>query len=239
MRSKAGEELEKENISAEIIDLRTIRPMDTEALVRSVQKTGRCVVVEEGWQQSGVGAEIAARLMEHAFDYLDAPIARVSGKDVPMPCGKSREAGTAVRRRGRRGRQSGLLPMTRVPRSFEVYDELPLPNEALAQGGVEMLRAGVVEDELFITARRVFDDPRQWGGLLADVAPTARNSLRGGNGRRATRSRCAHQSVVLIRRSPPFMPRRESPQGGGKASCAPGRGRTKRKPARAPARAKS
>ena len=82
---KAGEELEKENISAEIIDLRTIRPMDTEALVRSVQKTGRCVVVEEGWQQSGVGAEIAARLMEHAFDYLDAPIARVSGKDVPMP----------------------------------------------------------------------------------------------------------------------------------------------------------
>jgi pyruvate dehydrogenase E1 component beta subunit len=82
---KAGEELEKENISAEIIDLRTIRPMDTEALVRSIQKTGRCVVVEEGWQQSGVGAEIAARLMEHAFDYLDAPVARVSGKDVPMP----------------------------------------------------------------------------------------------------------------------------------------------------------
>ena len=82
---KAAEELEKENISAEIIDLRTIRPMDTETLVRSVQKTGRCVVVEEGWQQSGVGAEIAARLMEHAFDYLDASIARVSGKDVPMP----------------------------------------------------------------------------------------------------------------------------------------------------------
>jgi pyruvate dehydrogenase E1 component beta subunit len=82
---KAAEELEKENISAEIIDLRTIRPMDTEALVRSIQKTGRCVVVEEGWQQSGVGAEIAARLMEHAFDYLDAPVARVSGKDVPMP----------------------------------------------------------------------------------------------------------------------------------------------------------
>jgi pyruvate dehydrogenase E1 component beta subunit len=81
----AAEELAKENISAEIIDLRTIRPMDTETLVQSVQKTGRCVVVEEGWQQSGVGAEIAARLMEHAFDYLDAPVARVSGKDVPMP----------------------------------------------------------------------------------------------------------------------------------------------------------
>jgi pyruvate dehydrogenase E1 component beta subunit len=81
----AAEELAKENISAEVIDLRTLRPMDTDTLVRSVQKTGRCVVVEEGWQQSGVGAEIAARLMEQAFDWLDAPIARVSGKDVPMP----------------------------------------------------------------------------------------------------------------------------------------------------------
>jgi pyruvate dehydrogenase E1 component beta subunit len=82
---KAGEDLAKENISAEIIDLRTIRPMDTETVVRSIEKTGRCVVVEEGWAQSGVGAEIAARLMEHAFDYLDAPVARVSGKAVPMP----------------------------------------------------------------------------------------------------------------------------------------------------------
>jgi pyruvate dehydrogenase E1 component subunit beta len=82
---KAAEELEKENISAEIIDLRTLRPMDTATIIRSVEKTGRCVVVEEGWQQSGIAAEIAARLMEQAFDYLDAPVARVSGKDVPMP----------------------------------------------------------------------------------------------------------------------------------------------------------
>jgi pyruvate dehydrogenase E1 component beta subunit len=81
----AAEELAKENISAEVIDLRTLRPMDTETLIQSVQKTGRCVVVEEGWQQSGVGAEVAARLMEHAFDFLDAPVVRVSGKDVPMP----------------------------------------------------------------------------------------------------------------------------------------------------------
>jgi pyruvate dehydrogenase E1 component beta subunit len=81
----AAEELAKENISAEVIDLRTLRPMDTDTLVKSVEKTGRCVVVEEGWQQSGIGAEIAARLMEHAFDWLDAPVARVSGKDVPMP----------------------------------------------------------------------------------------------------------------------------------------------------------
>jgi pyruvate dehydrogenase E1 component beta subunit len=62
-----------------------MRPMDTETIVESVKKTGRCVTVEEGWPQFGVGAEIAARIMEQAFDYLDAPVARVSGKDVPMP----------------------------------------------------------------------------------------------------------------------------------------------------------
>ena len=82
---KAAEELAKKHIQAEVIDLRTLRPMDTATVVASVQKTGRCVVVEEGWQQSGVGAEVAARIMESAFDYLDAPVARVSGKDVPMP----------------------------------------------------------------------------------------------------------------------------------------------------------
>ena len=82
---KAADELAKEGIEAEIVDLRTLRPMDTETIVASVKKTGRAVTVEEGWQQNGVGAEIAARIMEHAFDYLDAPVARVSGKDVPMP----------------------------------------------------------------------------------------------------------------------------------------------------------
>jgi pyruvate dehydrogenase E1 component beta subunit len=82
---KAADELAKEGIEAEVIDLRTLRPMDTETIVASVKKTGRAVTVEEGWQQSGVGAEIAARIMEHAFDYLDAPVMRVSGKDVPMP----------------------------------------------------------------------------------------------------------------------------------------------------------
>ena len=82
---KAADELAKDGIEAEVIDLRTLRPMDTETIVASVMKTGRAVTVEEGWQQSGVGAEIVARLMEHAFDYLDAPVARVSGKDVPMP----------------------------------------------------------------------------------------------------------------------------------------------------------
>jgi pyruvate dehydrogenase E1 component beta subunit len=82
---KAAEELAKEGIEAEVVDLRTLRPLDTDTIVASVKKTGRAVTVEEGWQQNGVGAEVAARIMEHAFDYLDAPVLRVSGKDVPMP----------------------------------------------------------------------------------------------------------------------------------------------------------
>jgi pyruvate dehydrogenase E1 component beta subunit len=82
---KAAEELAKEGIDAEVIDLRTLKPMDSDTIVESVKKTGRLVTVEEGWKQSGVGAEIAARIIEDAFDYLDAPVIRVSGKDVPMP----------------------------------------------------------------------------------------------------------------------------------------------------------
>ena len=82
---KAAEELAKEGIEAEVIDLRTLRPMDTDTIIASVKKTGRIVTVEEGWPQAGIGAEIAARVIEHAFDYLDAPVTRVSGKDVPMP----------------------------------------------------------------------------------------------------------------------------------------------------------
>jgi pyruvate dehydrogenase E1 component beta subunit len=82
---KAADELAKENISAEVIDLRTLKPMDSDTIIASVKKTGRLVTVEEGWKQSGVGAEISARLMEEAFDYLDAPVTRVTGKDVPMP----------------------------------------------------------------------------------------------------------------------------------------------------------
>jgi pyruvate dehydrogenase E1 component beta subunit len=82
---KAAEELAKDGIEAEVIDLRTLRPMDSDTVIASVQKTGRIVTVEEGWPQSGVGAEIAARVTAQAFDYLDAPPTRVSGKDVPMP----------------------------------------------------------------------------------------------------------------------------------------------------------
>jgi pyruvate dehydrogenase E1 component beta subunit len=82
---KGAEELAKEGIEAEVIDLRTLRPMDSATVVASVKKTGRLVTVEEGWAQSGVGAEVAVRVMEQAFDYLDAPVARVACKDVPMP----------------------------------------------------------------------------------------------------------------------------------------------------------
>ncbi|MBH0236550.1 pyruvate dehydrogenase complex E1 component subunit beta [Methylobrevis albus] len=82
---KAANELAGMGIDAEIIDLRTIRPMDVPAIITSVKKTGRCVTVEEGFPQSGVGAEIVAQIMQHAFDYLDAPVLRITGKDVPMP----------------------------------------------------------------------------------------------------------------------------------------------------------
>jgi pyruvate dehydrogenase E1 component beta subunit len=82
---KAAEELAGQGIEAEVIDLRTLRPMDAETIVQSVMKTGRCVTVEEGWPQSGVGAEIAARVMVDAFDYLDAPVMRITGQDVPLP----------------------------------------------------------------------------------------------------------------------------------------------------------
>ena len=82
---KAADALAKEGIEAEVLDLRTLRPMDGEAILASVRKTHRCVTVEEGWAQSGVGAEIMARIMEGAFDDLDAPVIRVTGKDVPMP----------------------------------------------------------------------------------------------------------------------------------------------------------
>ncbi|WOC14793.1 pyruvate dehydrogenase complex E1 component subunit beta [Pseudochrobactrum sp. MP213Fo] len=82
---KAAEELAESGIDVEIIDLRTIRPMDMPTVIASVKKTGRLVTVEEGYPQSSVGTEIATRVMQQAFDYLDAPILTIAGKDVPMP----------------------------------------------------------------------------------------------------------------------------------------------------------
>tara|TARA_R110000787_G_scaffold107831_6_gene215995 strand:+ start:2885 stop:4411 length:1527 start_codon:yes stop_codon:yes gene_type:complete len=82
---EAAEMLAAEGIEAEVIDLRTIRPLDTETIVQSVKKTNRIVSAEEGWSYAGIGSEIAARMMEAAFDWLDAPVARVCAEDVPLP----------------------------------------------------------------------------------------------------------------------------------------------------------
>ena len=81
----AAEILAEEGISVEIIDLRTIRPLDIDTIVHSVQKTNRLVSLEEGWPFAGIGSEMAALMMEHCFDWLDAPVKRVTGKDVPLP----------------------------------------------------------------------------------------------------------------------------------------------------------
>ena len=82
---EAAEKLAEEGISSEVIDLRTLRPMDTDAIIASVQKTNRCVTVEEGFPVASIGNHISAVLMEQAFDWLDAPVINCTGKDVPMP----------------------------------------------------------------------------------------------------------------------------------------------------------
>jgi pyruvate dehydrogenase E1 component beta subunit len=82
---QAAEKLAEDGIEAEVLDLRTIRPMDTDAIIASVKKTNRCVTVEEGWPQGSVGGYISSVLMQQAFDYLDAPVITLTGKDVPMP----------------------------------------------------------------------------------------------------------------------------------------------------------
>ena len=89
---KAAEELAAEGIEAEVIDLRTLRPLDHETILESVRKTNRLVSAEEGWGPMGVGAEIVARVVEHAFDYLDAPPLRVHQEDVPLPYAANLEA---------------------------------------------------------------------------------------------------------------------------------------------------
>ena len=88
----AADQLAEQGISAEVIDLRTIRPLDVATIVASVRKTNRLVTVEEGWPAAGIGSELAALMMEHAFDWLDAPVVRVCGEDVPMPYAANLEA---------------------------------------------------------------------------------------------------------------------------------------------------
>jgi pyruvate dehydrogenase E1 component beta subunit len=88
---KAADQLAKDGIEAEIVDLRTLRPLDMEPVIESFKKTNRAVIVEEGWKSYGVGAEISAQIYEHAFDYVDAPIKRVAQKEVPLPYNRNLE----------------------------------------------------------------------------------------------------------------------------------------------------
>jgi pyruvate dehydrogenase E1 component beta subunit len=88
---EAAEELSKDGIEAEVVDLRTLRPLDMEPVLESFKKTYHAVVVEEGWKSYGVGAEIASRIYEEAFDYVDAPILRVAQKEVPLPYNRALE----------------------------------------------------------------------------------------------------------------------------------------------------
>jgi len=88
---KAADELAKEGIQAEIVDLRSLRPLDMEPVITSFKKTNRAVIVEEGWKSFGVGAEVMARIYEEAFDYVDAPIIRVAQKEVPLPYNRTLE----------------------------------------------------------------------------------------------------------------------------------------------------
>ncbi len=88
---KAAEQLASEGIDAEIVDLRTLRPLDMEPVIESVKKTNRAVVVEEGWKSFGVGSEVASRIYEEAFDHLDAPVKRVAQLEVPLPYNRNLE----------------------------------------------------------------------------------------------------------------------------------------------------
>jgi pyruvate dehydrogenase E1 component beta subunit len=88
---KAAEDLAKEGVQAEIVDLRCLRPLDMGPVFESFRKTNRAVIVEEGWKSFGVGSEIAARIYEELFDYIDAPIKRVAQKEVPLPYNRTLE----------------------------------------------------------------------------------------------------------------------------------------------------
>tara|TARA_Y100000590_G_scaffold470502_1_gene665774 strand:+ start:10865 stop:12172 length:1308 start_codon:yes stop_codon:yes gene_type:complete len=88
---EAANILSNEGIQCDILDLRTIKPLDKESIINSVKKTNRCIIVEQGWPQSGVASEIISLIMENAFDWLDAPVERITGKDVPMPYAENLE----------------------------------------------------------------------------------------------------------------------------------------------------
>ena len=176
---KAAEELAKDGIEAEVIDLRTLRPMDTDTIIASVKKTGRCVTVEEGWPQSGVGAEIAARVMEQAFDYLDAPVdAGVRQGRADALRRQSRKARAAVGRRGGRGGESGLLPVgahgQRQRRSADLSGAGAAASRRWRTAGWKSCALGIIDDELYVSPLPAFKTPRASG---ARCWPISRSRL--------------------------------------------------------------
>ena len=107
---KAADELAKAGIEAEIVDLRSLRPLDMDPVIESFKKTNRAVVVEEGWKSFGVGAEVSARIYEQAFDYVDAPVRRVAQKEVPLPYNRTLEQSALPQVAGRGcGGQGGAV----------------------------------------------------------------------------------------------------------------------------------
>ena len=131
---QAAEELAKQGIDAEVINLRSLRPFDTETIVNSVKKTNRLVSVEEGWPFAGIGSELAAQMMEHAFDWLDAPVKRVHGLDVPLPYAANLEThGPAAAGEHRRGRPRGLQSLTRG-RAMSINILMPALSPTMTEG---------------------------------------------------------------------------------------------------------
>ena len=130
----AAEELAKQGIDAEVINLRSLRPLDTETIVNSVKKTNRLVTVEEGWPFAGIGSELAAQMMEQAFDWLDAPVKRVHGhRRAAALCRQSREAGAAAAGEHRRGRPRGLQSLTRS-RAMSINILMPALSPTMTEG---------------------------------------------------------------------------------------------------------
>ena len=173
---QAAEKLAEEGIEAEVIDLRTLRPLDHETIVESVKKTNRLVSVEEGWGPMGVGAEVVARVIEHAFDYLDAPPLRVHQEDVPLPYAANLEAlSLPGGRQDRRGRESGDGVTHRYA--------LPEPDgiETSAQDGsvLELTRVWIGSKDRRSCADRPMRIPGPWEKCwpsCAGISPTPTNS---------------------------------------------------------------
>ena len=174
---QAADELAKEGISAEVIDLRSLRPMDTETVIASVRKTNRCVTVEEGFPVCSIGNYLSAVLMEKAFDYLDAPVINCTGKDVPDAlCREPREAGAGDHRRSDRGLQGRHLPL----RERAHADQHPDARALSHHGGRH--------------ARQVAGQGGGQGLVRAPCSPRSRPTRRPWSSRRSTRASSGRSS---------------------------------------------